>query len=88
MEIKFEYELNREWIYDDEGEPIGETNFVVPAAWLFELFNKEYADKFDSFEEFIDVYEPETDGEFIYKKAIEDGELIEDFGVEMYKNGE
>jgi hypothetical protein len=84
MKIKFEYELNREWIYDDEEEPIGETNFVVSAGWLIDLFNKEYADKYNSLDEFLDVYEPETDGEFIYQKAIEDGVLVEDFGVVMY----
>lgn len=88
MIVKFEYELNREWIYDDEVEPIGETNFVVPAGWLTELFNKEYADRYDSLDEFLDVYEPEVDGEFIYQKAIEDKVIIEDFGVVMYEDGE
>lgn len=29
-----EYELNRKYIVDDEGEAIGETNFVVSASWL------------------------------------------------------
>ena len=85
MEIMFEYELNREYIYDDDVEVIGETNFVVPAGWLMELFNKEYADEYDSLDDFLDAYEPETDGEFIYKRAIEDNVLIEDFGVVMYE---
>lgn len=85
MIINVEYELNREWIYDDEEEPIGETNFVVPAGWLMELFNREYADKHNSLDEFLDVYEPEIDGELIYKKAIEDGVLVGDFGVVMYE---
>lgn len=84
MEIKFEYELNREYIYDDEVEIIGETNFVVPAGWLMELFDKEYANEYESLDEFLDVYEPETEGEFIYQKAIEDDVLVEDFGVVMY----
>ena len=84
MEIRFEYELNREYIYDDEVEIIGETNFVVPAGWLMELFNKEYADRYDSLDDFLDVYEPEVEGEFIYQKAIADGVMIEDLGVVMY----
>lgn len=84
MEIRFEYELNRKYIYDDEVEAIGETNFVVPAEWLMELFDKEYANKYASLDELLDVYEPETEGESIYQKAIEDDVLVEDFGVVMY----
>lgn len=82
--IEFEHELNREWINDEDGEPIGETNFVVPTKWLKELYNKEFTDKYSDFEMFIDWYEPETDGELIYQKAIADGVLIEDLGVVMY----
>ena len=84
MEIRFEYELNRKYIYDDEVEVIGETNFVVPAGWLMELFDKVYANKYASLDELLDVYEPETEGEFIYQKAIKDDVLVEDFGVVMY----
>lgn len=83
MIINIEYELNREYIYDEEGEVIGETNFVVPAGWLIELYNKTYANKYNSLEEFLDVYEPETDGEFIYQQAVKDDVIIEDFGVVM-----
>lgn len=82
--IEFEYELNREWINDEDGEPIGETNFVVPTKWLKELYNKEFADKYSDFEMFVDWYEPEIDGELIYQKAIADGVLMEDLGVVMY----
>lgn len=84
MTINFEYELNREWIYDEEEEIIGETNFVVSADWLRELYNKKFADEHNSFEDFIDWYEPEVDGEFIYQNAIKDGVLIEDLGIVMY----
>jgi len=78
MQIKVEFELNRKWILDSEGEPIGETNFVVPAKWLRELYDVEYANNYDSLDEFLEIYEPETDGEFIYQKAIKDGILIDD----------
>ena len=84
MKITFEHELNRAWILDEDDEPIGETNFVVPTKWLVELYNDKYANDYDSFDEFIDVYEPETEGEFIYQAAIKDGVLIEDLGVVMY----
>lgn len=85
MRIEFEYELNRAWIIDkDTDEITGETNFVVPAKWLKELYDKRFADKFDSLDEFTEVYEPETDGEFIYQEAIKDGVLVEDLGVVTY----
>lgn len=86
MNINFEYELNRAWINDEDGEPIGETNFVVPTKWLVELYNKEFVNKYSDFEMFVDWYEPETDGEFIYNKAIADGVLIEDLGIVMYED--
>lgn len=84
MQITFEHELNRKWIYDKDDEPIGEINFVVPTKWLRNIFEMYYKDECRDFEMFLDVYEPETEGEFIYQKAIEDGVLIEDIGVVMY----
>jgi hypothetical protein len=88
--MEMEYELNRAWVYDDEDDdPIGETNFVVPAGWFVNTFNKlnnenKFICKYEDFEDFIDSYEPETDGELIYQKAIEDGVLKEDIGVVYY----
>lgn len=82
--MKIEYELNRAWVYDKDNETIGETNFVVPVEWLVNLFEKYYRDEYGDFEMFLDVYEPEMEGEFIYQKAIEDDVLIEDIGVVMY----
>lgn len=87
--IEFEYELNREWIYDEDGEIIGETNFVVPTKWLVEAFNKlnnedKFVCSYDNFEDFIETYEPETDGELIYQSAVADGVLKSDLGIVMY----
>lgn len=89
FKIYFEHELNREWIYDDDGEPIGETNFVVPTKWLNGAFNElnnenKFICKYDDFDDFEEIYEPETDGELIYQKAIADGVLVEDLGIVMY----
>ena len=88
MYMRFEYELNRAWIYDEERNTIGETNFVVPADWLKELYDKEFSDKYTDFELFLEVYEPQIDGEFIYQKALEDNVLVEDLGIVYYKDGE
>jgi hypothetical protein len=84
MRIKVEYELNRAWILDEEEEPIGETNFVVPGKWLKELYDQQFVSEYDSLNEFLEVYEPEVDGELIYQAAIKDNVLIEDFGIVMY----
>lgn len=84
MEIKVEIELNRAWIYDNVGEVIGETNFVVDGKWLRDLFDKYYWNEYSDFEEFLEVYEPEIEGEFIYQKAIENKALIEDSNVFIY----
>jgi hypothetical protein len=87
--FEFEYELNREWIYDEGEDIIGETNFVVPTEWLVNTFNKlsnenKFVFMYKDFEDFVDSYEPETDGELIYQEAIKDGVLVEDLGVVMY----
>lgn len=78
---KVEYILNRKWIVDDDDEVIGEVNFIVPGEWLENLFNKVFANEYSSLGNFLKVYTPEIDGEFIYQKAVEDGVLIEDLGV-------
>lgn len=76
-----EIELNRAWIHDDEDECIGETNFVVKESYLKKIL-PQITD--DDYEDFIDVYEPETDGEKIYKKALSDNEIVEDIGEFYY----
>ena len=87
--MEYEYELNRAWIYDEDENTIGETNFVVPGDWLEKIFDKLNSDgkficKYDHLEDFFDTYEPETDGELIYRQAIKDRVLKEDLGVVMY----
>ena len=88
--IEFEHELNRGWIIDEKTEEIiGETNFVVSTKWLAEAFNElnnenKFIRKYDDFDDFEETYEPETDGELLYQKAVADGVLKEDLGVVMY----
>lgn len=89
MKIKAEYELNRAWIYDENENTIGEINFVVPEEWLVNTFEKtnsanQFVCTYKSFEDFIEAYEPETDGELIYQLAVKDGVLIEDLGAVLY----
>ena len=82
--FEFEHELNRGWIYDEDGEVIGEINFVVPTKWLCDLYDKHFSDVYGDIDSLLTLYEPEEEGEFIYQKAIEDNVLVEDIGVVMY----
>ena len=87
MKIEVEYELNRGYIYNEDGEAIGETNFVVPTDWFVKMFGETIWGELEtgiSIGEFLEVYDPSNDGEFIYQEAIKDGVLIEDLGIVMY----
>lgn len=89
--MEMEYELNRAWIYSrGSDEPIGEKNFVVTKEFLTDLwayFRRKlgYPQEF-TLCNFLDCYEPETDGEFIYQFAKKNGELVEDLGSVYYDN--
>lgn len=76
--VNYEIELNREWLYEyDDEDVIGERNFVVLAEYfykLMEMFGMDNADALD----FLDWYDPETDGELIYEFAVRDGAIIEE----------
>lgn len=86
IDFSCELELNRAWLYDDEDEdPIGETNFVVPENWCRKIWEENFKKRDDdTFDEFLDVYEPEGEGEFIYQKAILEKVLLEDIGEIYY----
>ena len=74
-----EIQLNRLWDCDEDGEPIGQHAFVVTEDYAKKVYNELFADRYESFEEFLDVYEPETEGQAIYDRAIADGVLINEF---------
>lgn len=77
VQISFEYTLNRGWIFaKGEDEPAGEKNFTVPGPWLIETVEKYFSNY--QFDDFLDVYEPEVEGEFIYRLAKRDGVIVEE----------
>lgn len=80
-----ELELNRAWIYDGD-EIVGETNFVIDENYFISIFHELFPDE-DDIDDFLDSYEPEADGEKIYERALADGKLKEDLGVQYYKDG-
>lgn len=81
-----EIELNRCWLYgSDDDEPIGETNFVVSELFVKENYkNCPNAEENDSYDEFLETYVPEEDGQFLYELAKEKNHIIEDIGENYY----
>ena len=78
MKTYYEIELNRKWLYEDEDDfPIGERNFVIPVEYLFSLMEMFGVDE-DDVSDFLEWYDPETDGELIYEFAVRDGAIIEE----------
>lgn len=68
MQIAIEYTLNRGWIRDEVyGDEVGEKNFTVPGPWLIDTIERHWKDIKP--EDFLDAYEPEVEGEFIYRLA-------------------
>lgn len=80
MTMKVEIVLNRAWIYGNGiyEEPTGEKNFVLDAGYLKEIFESLFLSETD-FDDFLDTYVPEEDGEKIYQRAKKDGKIIEEF---------
>ncbi len=75
--LKSDIELNRAWIYgeNEDGEPIGEKNFVIDVDYLESIFDELFPEE-ESMDEFLEGYEPETDGEKIYQRALKDGKIV------------
>ena len=76
----YEIELNKGWIYEDDNEDykvIGERNFVIPASYyysLMEMFGMDDGEASD----FLNWYDPDTDGLLIYEFALRDGVVAEE----------
>lgn len=81
--LEFEIELNRRWLYDKNGDIIGETNFVVRNEWLQKIFDDHYTQDYHDLDAFLICYIPEIDGEYLYRRAKEESQLVEDLGVVM-----
>lgn len=80
MTIKCELELNRGWVYGNgtAHEPTAERNFVINRDYFLSIFPVLFSDEND-IDLFLEVYEPESDGEKIYRQALEDGQLLDEF---------
>ncbi len=84
-----EFELNRGWVYGNgpDEDATGEKNFVISAEYLHEIFPKLFPDKTD-LNLFLETYEPETEGEKIYRQALLDDAVIEEFETDRRNDDE
>ena len=79
--------LCRQWIVTDDGyEIIGEKNFVISAEYFAKIFKTLFPEEQDP-DTFLDVYEPECDGEKIYQQALLDNQIVTEFDT-IYKDDE
>ena len=74
-----EIQLNRRYDYDENDEIIGQQAFVVTEDYARKIYEKLFAHRYRSFEALLDVYTPETDGQTLYERAVDDNALIDDF---------
>lgn len=80
-----EIEMNREWLYNDNDNNIGEINFVVSKKFAEEFYNSNYKEKYPTFKDFLSAYIPEEEGQELYSYALSCNGLIDDLG-EVYYN--
>ena len=88
--VNVEYELTKEKVYDEGNEVIEEYTFIVPAAWLYNLYYnhiiKIFDYKYHTLDEFLDIYDCEIEGTVIYCIAKSQGRIIEEGWAEVAEN--
>ena len=71
--------LNAQNAYDKEGELIATYDFEIAEAVVKQIYETHFSNTYSSYEEFLDVYDPDEEGYMIYKIAKELG-LVESEG--------
>ena len=86
-------ELNRAWIYNkSDNSRIGATIFVMSTENAKQAFEKLKAQNklsivYENFHTFLEMYNPEKDGEEMYQYAKENNLLTDDIGEVIYFKG-
>ena len=80
-----EIEMNRAWLYDENDNDIGETNFIVTKKVAEDFYLENYKDKYETFKDFLTCYVPEEEGQALYSYALSCNALVDDLG-EVYYN--
>lgn len=86
--MSIEFELNFGYIYNNDGEIVGEKNFVVSAEWLFEnignICKNVVLETEQDINDFLNWYDPEEDGRAIFEEALCDDALVVNAFVTWY----
>ena len=75
--VDVQLELSRHNEYCNCGELIKDKTFIIPMSYLEKKFPETFGDMFESIDQFLDVYDSETDGVRLFNLALEDKELID-----------
>ncbi len=80
INIHVEYVLVNDIVYDNDNERLIDHCFVVDAEWLSHMWNRHLKKLFgyDDLEEFLDVYDPEYEGQIIYMIAEKQNRIIDE----------
>ena len=80
--VEFELELVKERIYNDYIKPIEEYTYVIPQDWFINVYENHLIAMFDyedvDLDEFLDVYDPEKEGVYIYNLAKQENVIIDE----------
>lgn len=81
--VNCEYDLTNYYV-DANGNSISEDNFVVPESWLhyyWDNHRNEFSTKAETFEKFLESYDPRTDGQELFQSALEANILVTAGGI-------
>jgi hypothetical protein len=80
VNIHIEYILCSKKIYDNDNEVLAEYCFIVDEEWLMHMWNRHFKKLFgyDDFQEFLDEYDPDYEGQIIYMVAKQHNRIIDE----------
>lgn len=88
VNIHIEYKLCNEKIYNNDNEVIAQHNFIVDSEWLFHMWRRHFKNLFDwddTFDEFLDCYDPDYEGQIIYMVAKQQNKVIDEDYEPVYE---
>lgn len=81
VNIHIEYILCNEKIYNNDIEVIAEHCFIVDSEWLSHMWNRHFKALFNwsgDFDEFLDAYDPDYEGQIMYLVAKQHNQIIDE----------
>lgn len=81
VRLNIEYVLCKEKVYNNDTEVLLEYCYVVDSEWLSHMWHRHFKKLFewdDTFDEFLNCYDPEYEGTIIYMVAKQHDKIIEE----------